>query len=41
MKDQKLRSLALLAKGISMKHGDSEQAIEKYKRGEIESELPA
>lgn len=40
MKDQKLRSLAL-AKGISMKHDDSEQAIEKYKRGEIESELSA
>lgn len=40
MKDQKLRNLALLAEDISMKH-DSEQPIEKYKRGEIESELPA
>lgn len=39
MKDQKLRRLAL-AKGISVAM-DSEQAIEKYKRGEIESELSA
>lgn len=41
MKNQKLRNLALLAEDISMKHDDSEQPIEKYKRGEIESELPA
>ena len=34
MKDQKLRNLALLVEDISMKHDDSEQTIEKYKRGE-------
>ena len=42
MKDQKLRSLALLAEGVSVTYDDSELPTEKYKRGEkeMESESP-
>lgn len=42
MKDQKLRSLALLAEGVSVRYDDSELPTETYKRGEkeMESESP-